>query len=404
MDTSAVSRHPKAVMRPGRALSVFLAPAAAVRFAVAVALALVSQPAPIDACQVPVFRYALERWAPDPFHAVLFHPGEPSPELRETLAVLEAAALHANLQTEVHRIDTLTEEQLWSLDLPPSDPHRAVIQVFSHGRAGARQLCLELEANPENAALLVDSPCRQSIVQSLSQGSSAVWILLEGSSADQNALAWSSLGKTLAETAPTLTIPEGVIPPAAAAASRNEGGPVELDNVLRSGIPLRIEFTPIRLPRDDPAESALIAQIERLRSLDPALPYAVPVFGRGRVLPPLPAAPLDPAAVAAACRYLTEACSCQVKSENPGADFLLKADWNILLDQSWVVLEKTLPPLEGAGILLADASRTPSPASSPTSSQPSPVRLSWIVVASAALLAIVFSTAAAVLLLRRPRP
>ncbi len=391
-------------MRLGRALSPFLPPAAAARFPVAVALALVSLPVPAKACQVPVFRYALERWEPDPFHAILFHPGEPSPELRETLAILEAASLHANLQTEVHRTDTLTEEQLWRLERPPSDPHRAVIQVFSHGRSGARQLCLELEANPENAALLVDSPCRRSIVQSLSHGSSAVWILLEGSGADDNARAWSSLTKTLAETAPTLTIPEGVIPSAAAAASREGEAPLELDDVLRSGIPLRIEFTPIRLSRDDPAESALIALIDRLRPLDPALPYAIPVFGRGRILPPLPAAPLDPAAVAAACRYLTEACSCQVKSENPGADLLLNADWNALLDQSWVVLEKSLPPLEGAGILVSDPPPTPLPPSSPSPPSPSPVRLSWIVLASTALLATVFSAAAAVLLLRRPRP
>src|SRR5688572_4540223 len=36
-----------------------------------------------EACNVPVFRFALERWRPDPYRVVLFHRGELSAAERE---------------------------------------------------------------------------------------------------------------------------------------------------------------------------------------------------------------------------------------------------------------------------------------------------------------------------------
>ena len=40
------------------------------------------------------------------------------------------------------------------------------------------------------------------------------------------------------------------------------------------------------------------------------------------------------------------------KRGNPGADLLLTADWSEVLEGSEVVIDKILPPLEGAGALV----------------------------------------------------
>jgi hypothetical protein len=84
-------------------------------------------------------------------------------------------------------------------------------------------------------------------------------------------------------------------------------------------------------------------------------PIAFPVFGRGRVLQPLIGAGLTLDNVMFDSSYLCGACSCQVKEENPGIDLLVAAAWDAALRGSEVIIEKTLPPLEGAAALVQAA-------------------------------------------------
>ena len=44
------------------------------------AFLIVLTAAPLWACNVPVFRYALEHWRSDPYQVVFFHRGELTPE------------------------------------------------------------------------------------------------------------------------------------------------------------------------------------------------------------------------------------------------------------------------------------------------------------------------------------
>src|SRR5215207_5160949 len=48
-------------------------------------------PAAARACQIPVFRYALERWAAEPYEVVVFHQGPLGPAEKELVARLGAA-------------------------------------------------------------------------------------------------------------------------------------------------------------------------------------------------------------------------------------------------------------------------------------------------------------------------
>ena len=57
-------------------------------------------------------------------------------------------------------------------------------------------------------------------------------------------------------------------------------------------------------------------------------PLLIPVFGRGRALEVIPARDLDEQLIENMTMFLSGACSCQVKSQNPGFDLLLTADWD----------------------------------------------------------------------------
>jgi hypothetical protein len=78
-----------------------------------------------------------------------------------------------------------------------------------------------------------------------------------------------------------------------------------------------------------------------------------PVFGKGRVLPPLIGAGINKENALGDCSYLCGPCSCQVKNQNPGMDLLIKADWWTALEGSSVIVEKELPPLTGVDELIA---------------------------------------------------
>ena len=49
-------------------------------FFAAIGFFLLTMSNAVLACQIPVFRYALERWQPDPYEVVVIHRGSLSPE------------------------------------------------------------------------------------------------------------------------------------------------------------------------------------------------------------------------------------------------------------------------------------------------------------------------------------
>lgn len=63
------------------------------------------------------------------------------------------------------------------------------------------------------------------------------------------------------------------------------------------------------------------------------------MFGRGRALAALSGGDLSADVIESASRFLTGACSCEVKELNPGKDLLLAADWDS-------IFEEALPPEE----------------------------------------------------------
>ncbi len=282
---------------------------------------------PALACNVPVFRYALERWQAEPYEAVIFHRGPLSPADRAAVVALEKARddAHANLNVTLADLDFplgRLPAKLWKNRTNAPLPHL----VVSYQGGATEGLVAWAGPLGENAArTLADSPVRRALAKELLAGKSAVWLLLESGNATADAAAAALLEKELRVQEKELELPRAATD----------------DPKMRAKLPLRIAFSVLRLPRTDPAEAPFITQLlaGESQTNQPPVPVAFPVFGRGRALAALSGGDLSTDVIESASRFLTGACSCEVKELNPGKDLLLAADWDS-------IFEEALPPEE----------------------------------------------------------
>jgi len=267
-------------------------------------LLILSASALAPTCNIPVFRYALERWQAAPYDVVVFHRGPLAEEGKAALNALRQAG--ANV--EVDRVD---------LAEPVPAKRKALLE-----RAKLEAPCIAAvfpgtdivawtgPLTTEAARGLTDSPARREIAKRLLGGDSAVWLLLEsGDGAADDAAA-----KTLQTELPRLE-QSLKLPPHAAD-----------DPPLLSEVPVRVAFSMLRLSRSAPAEAALVRM---LLNSETGLegPIVFPIFGRGRALWAMTGKGLTPANIGEAAMFLIGACSCEAKELNPGVDLLFAADW-----------------------------------------------------------------------------
>ncbi|MEW6303990.1 MAG: hypothetical protein AB1705_10995 [Verrucomicrobiota bacterium] len=269
-------------------------------------------------CSVPVFRYALERWAADPYQAFVLHRGPLSAPDQSLVHELEKAAdtLHANVS--LRTVDVAQKSELLEL-APPGKPLPWVVVKYPV----ATRLPGIVWSGPlgEAAQQLFDSPARKEIVHRLAQGESAVWVLLESGDPQKDDAAEQLLVSRLAYLLATLKLPK-----------------LDAQDVVNGliSIPeadLRLEFSSLRISRTDPAEQAFVPMLlgteADLKSAHQ--PIIFPVFGRGRALYALVGSGIKTETIDQAATFLIGKCSCQVKEQNPGVDLLLAADWDSLI-------------------------------------------------------------------------
>jgi hypothetical protein len=275
-----------------------------------------------QACNVPVFRFALEHWRSDPYRVTLLHRGPLSQEQQKLLAELEARQANVAVRAvDVAELAAESDENAADRGLlaSPQQPAlpRLVVQYPQH---------LKIEAAIWSASLaresvdgLLASPLRKQLIERLAAGQTAVWLLLESGDAAKDAAAFELLTAELKKLEAELELPELTDAPA--------------DDLLAAP-PLGLTFSLLRVPRGA-AEAALV---EMLLHSEPDLieydePMVFPVFGRGRALLPLVGAGVTAENIRGSAGFLVGACSCEVKELNPGFDLLLAADWDSLLFQ-----------------------------------------------------------------------
>lgn len=347
-----------------------------------------------SACQVPVFRYALERWDADPFQLVVAHRDPLAPALEKLLlateAELSATPPPANLELEVLDVTRLSETQQLSV-IGLDQVERWPAFLLHPPRRWRSTSPWVLDADAQTLQQILHSPARQRCIDDLLAGESAVWFLIESGDKAADDSAHSMLRRALDRAHAEIEIPEGVVRREDLDVAGNE---VNLDDVLRSSIPLRISFKIELLSRNDPAEQVFLKFLAGPPAKELKGPVIVPVFGRGRSPGPVAAASLSEERIIAACAYLCGACSCQVKSGNPGYDLLFRAPWQEHLQEGLVVIDRVLPPLPGVGEL----SEKPRPPESDPGAKGNPgITPLWWIAGAIILLALTAGT----LLLRR---
>ena len=319
-----------------------------------------------EACQVPVFRYALERWSPDPYELVIVHQGVLPQEQQSALRHLEESLVGPNgpiVNLRHETIDLSKEtDQLDRWKKLHGDSKVASAHLFYPFEA------FQKESKPiwngtfskENVNSILDSPTRRQIVEQILEGNSAVWLFLESGNKEEDDKLLKTLQGYAVTAAKEIKIPEGVIQKSALDDPNLLLGPSDAENILESSVPLKIDFSILRLSRKNPKEAVLLGMLLHLQDdlLDEEWankPMVFPAFGKGRVLPPLIGTGINEENILGDCGYLCGPCSCQVKNQNPGMDLLVKADWWTSLEGSSVIEEKELPPLTGVEDLIAEA-------------------------------------------------
>lgn len=287
-----------------------------------------------SACQVPVFRYALEHWSSDKYQVIVLSDGPLDRSAQENVARLQAAEQQpaANIETQTADVSTVHDERLlemWREHQPSNAPLMVVLYPRTAMQVPDRVLDAA-ELTPESVDRLLQSPVRQELAQRLCGGQSSVWIFVPCGDDDKDKAALAMLQQRIEINQKRLTVPT---------AEEMEIESARLDN---NKIPLRIEFSVVTLDRADPREAFLLRALGHSEAdLPKSEPLAFPVFGRGRVLYGLVGAGIMPETIDMACKFLTGPCSCQVKEQNPGFDLLLAHDWEQAVAGS--LLSEALP-------------------------------------------------------------
>jgi hypothetical protein len=357
-------------------------------------LILLAAIVPAGACQVPVFRYALERWEADDYRIVVLEEGVPEGSTKALVEQLNSASRHveggtgnANLVVEVADVENLTDAQQWSLLGWEDLKSFPAMQAYYPESTGIENPLWQGELSSETIGRLLDSPMRNILVERIVAGDSAIWLLVESGDPLADAEAESKLTSYLSLAESTLEIPDGVIRPEDLDRAINTSEkPLEMDDVLRSRIPLKIGFSVLKLNPADPAEAIFHKMLTHEVPGAAGQAIAVPVFGRGRMMPGIPALRLSESSIAKAASYLCGACSCQVKEQNPGIDLLVAADWASHMQDGLIVTERQLPPLFGAGDIAAQKT-TPNPAAPEAGAARWGFRSLWLVAGAGILVA-----------------
>jgi len=286
------------------------------------------------ACNVPVFRYALERWTAAIYQIIVYTQNEDESGALELLRKNAAAN------------SSLSNYSLTAIDVTTTEGNRLArtnqvaqfpwVAVYYPANAQVRGLVWEGPLNADIARRLIDSPARFALAEKLLGGEVAVYLLLKSGDLKKDEKARNVLEKTLKKASHELKIPNTGVD--------INGNAIEVTDF----VDYDVHFDLIEISRDDPQEIFLRSMLLGSES-DLAWynePMVFPVFGRGRSLYAIIGKGINEKNIYDACRSITAWCSCEIKAQNPGIDLLLSADWSTLVG-GHMVKDEEAPPLTG---------------------------------------------------------
>ena len=272
------------------------------------------------ACNVPVFRYALERWRPDHCQVIVFHDGKLSDVQDQLVQSLEKESIDrggsANaeiVQSQIGKDEDKRRNELWAT--LRDQPQVTLPYVVIRNSLGSGELVNHWRGPLEDAPKenLFHSPVRRELSRRLLAGDSVVWLLLRSNDVKKDQAIRDLLSAELDRLSKKLQLPDGIGMPG---------------SELYAEVPLFLKFTILEIDPKDPKEQLLIKLMIGVASDTQNEPLLAPVFGRGRALEVIPAKQMNEGLIEDLTMFLCGACSCQVKERNPGFDLLLSTNWN----------------------------------------------------------------------------
>jgi hypothetical protein len=315
----------------------------------------------VRSCSVPVFRYALERWRPDPYKGIYIYRGKIEEKDRALLEQMKGLSSNPdyplNLIIREVDVDTFTEKRLTELLKGPIPGTLPAMAIWYPDQMGEKEPVWIEKPTPSFLEILARSPKRQEMAERLINGDSVVWVFVPSGNARKDGQAKALIRAELDLALETYSrMPFSIL----------SGG---RRKQLTYGFPI------LTVSRDDPAERAFVDMLMKSESdlgqyTDE--PMVFPVFGRGRVLGCLFGEYITEKNIRNASAFLSGSCSCEVKELNPGVDLLVAAPWDMVVMNSFVD-DTPLPELTGvmpAGALAEEPSSIASVAAVPAAAAP----------------------------------
>ena len=339
-------------------------PRCAYSLALLVAVAAAAWTPNASACAIPVYRYAIENWVPEGYQILNFHRGAGSADdqaLSNSLLESHANAsiIDCNLDQEIPK----EFQALWEAHKTKPLPYMLLV---APPNTAENSVLWSGPWNKANVEGLIHSPLRKKLTSKIESGDSAVWILIEsGKKATDDPLA-EMFEKTLRELSERFTA-EAKANADSAPADPNSTSDRDLEQPAPEPVKLSVLRATHTEATDDPLFSGLLR--EQLKK-DEAC--AVLVFGRGRMLGPLPEKSLTPRDLEASTGFLTGPCMCTIKEQRIGVDLLLDLDADkIRKPRKYLdIAPLAEPPAKPASAVPVNTPPTPSVAPQPTPSTP----------------------------------
>ncbi len=291
---------------------------------------------PVFGCAIPVFRYALERWAPDAYEAVIIHRGPLADDDPASSLLKAEEAEFLNLRISTMDLETSAENEVTSLlggAVPETLPALAIWYPLQKGRAAPFWTG---EFTPAAVKALIQSPKRLQLAQRLTDGQTAVWVVVESGNAAKDKAAMQKLDQQLATATKEL----------------KEMATQLAEELETPG--LSYEFSTLTISRSDPKEQMLLEMLLKSESdlgdyADEAIVF--PVFGRGRTLYALASEGINADTIRETIAFITGPCGCELKMLNPGVDLLMAVNWDAaamqFYQEFYEMAEEPLPELTG---------------------------------------------------------
>lgn len=286
------------------------------------------------ACSTPVFRYAIERWEADPYRLMIFTDGELTAEQQQAVKEFEQyehyGYRYPPLIVEQIEIASASNQSanVWG-QISTNRPVPAVALLYpsimhDHSVVWAD----DLSTNAVHR--IVMSPARLETATRLLGGDAAVWLLIRGDDPEENQSVREVLETSLRHLEES---------------TEYNADFLQLAEEAGTEVP-ELKFSVLEIDRNDPREAVLMAMLTRL-SPDAAQhtgAIVIPVFGQGRAAVIMMDEFVDEQYINQIAEFLTGACSCEVKSLNPGFDVLIPIDWIGGITEEYV-FDAALPPL-----------------------------------------------------------